>query len=93
MGDMGDMYRAFDEAKKDRKQDRMKRNLDWLNENEIEYEVHNKGYQLNFLTQTKRVVAFYPSTNKWVFRTTEGKVVTQHGDAKALVEWIKGEVI
>lgn len=75
------------------KQASMKRNLDYLSVNEIEYEVHNKGYQLNFKRLGGGVVAFYPSTNKWVFRTLEGKMVVQYGDAKALVEWMEGEVI
>ena len=82
MGDMGDDFRAMKEMAKDRKAGNMMKNLTYLNQIGADYEVHNNGYQLNFNTSLG-IIAFYPSTNKWVF---DGK--THYGTAKDLANWV-----
>ena len=89
VGDMREVFDAMKASAKERKQSNMKKNMDILNAAGIDYEVHNKGYQLNVKTYTQHVVAFYPSTNKWVGK--HGKVY--YGDAHALLQWLRGEVI
>ena len=59
--------------------------MDYLNDIKADYEVHNKGYQLNFYTPFG-VVAFYPSTNKWV---CDGK--TYFGNAESMVNWVSNK--
>ena len=86
MGDMGDYFREYREMDQLRKDTNMKRNLDYLNFIEADYEVYNHGYQLNFKTPLG-VIAFYPSTNKWVLK---GK--TYFGTAKNLVNWITNQL-
>lgn len=83
MGDMGTIFRLMTRLKKERKNDSMIKNLEYLNNNDMNYEVFNGGYQLNFYCSFG-IVAFYPSTNKWVMN---GKVF--YGTAKNLVGWIK----
>ena len=83
MGDMGDIFRDMKKAKVEHKAKNIKMNLDYLNSLNIDYEVYNHGYQLNFETSFG-IVAFYPSTNKWVFNTK-----THYGTAKNLIGWIK----
>ena len=93
MGDMVEHFAILKEARALDKRSNLKCNLDYLNAQEIDYEVHNEGYQLNIKRLTGGVVAFYPSTNNWVFDTVEGKKKVYYGNAKALIEWIRGEVI
>ena len=67
MGDMGEVFRDMKAAKAERKATSLKENLDILNELNLDYEVHNHGYQLNFTTSFG-IVAFYPSTNRLLNR-------------------------
>lgn len=48
------------------KQRNLENNQSFLKERNIDYAIHNNGYQYNFDTEIG-IVAFYPSTNKWVF--------------------------
>jgi hypothetical protein len=60
-------------------------NLTVLNDALISYDTQ---CELTILTKTKGKVSFFPAVNKWVFEKE-----LFHGDAKALVKWIEGEVI
>lgn len=82
---MSTMREYFDDKKardKERKKLNLQQNLEFLNSTNVEYEVYNHGNQLN-LRFGRETVAFYPSTNKWVWRSK-----THYGDAKALWDWI-----
>jgi hypothetical protein len=83
MGDMREVFKDMQEAKKERKAANLKKNMDYLNSTSLDYKVFNQGRQLNF-EYRDGVVAFYPTTNKWVFK---GK--TYHGDARELVKFLK----
>ena len=85
MGDMAEDFRFMNEQKKKRKSHNLTKNLEYLNEISADYEVFNYGYQLNFKTSFG-TVAFYPSTNRWVF---EDKVT--YGTAQSFVNWIKNK--
>lgn len=61
MGDMGDMYRAWDEHKKERKAERWQQALDWLKENKVPYESKNNGSHF-VLKITKERFDFWPTT-------------------------------
>ena len=87
MGDMGDIFREMRIHKAEHKAKNMEMNLGYLNDNNIDYEVHNHGYQLNFETSFG-IVAFYPSTNRWVFNTK-----TFYGTAENLIGWIKNKEV
>jgi hypothetical protein len=83
MGDMREVFKDMQEAKKERKASNLKKNMDYLNATSLDYKVFNQGRQLNF-EYRDGVVAFYPTTNKLVFK---GK--TYHGDARELVRFLK----
>ena len=83
MGDMGDDFRLLRLHNADRKAANMKANLGYLNSINADYEVYNHGYQLNF-KMNKEIVAFYPSTNKWVLNN---KIF--FGTAKHFINWMK----
>lgn len=88
MGDMGDMYREWDAAKKEKKQRREQRNREiievWLQKNPAAHRyVHyyiNGTFQFHLLGKPK--IDFYPTTNKW----RKGKVI-YYGDAAKFLEW------
>ena len=61
----------------------LKRNLDYLNSIDSDYDVFNNGYQLNFVIDDGSTIAFYPSTNRWVYDTE-----TYYGGAKKLIKWM-----
>lgn len=82
MGDMGEYFRDLKEHNKDHKENNLESNMKYLNDIEADYEVHNKGYQLNFETHLG-TIAFYPSTNKWVLNSK-----TYYGNAQNLVNWV-----
>ncbi len=79
MGDMGDTFRQMKKDNQARRENQMAYNMEVLNKSDIDYDVHNKGIQINI-----KKVAFYPSTNKWVFG---GK--TYHGNAHSFLDWLK----
>ncbi len=83
---MGDMKEVFDDLKKyqrDKKAERMKVNMDALNESGIDYTPCNHGYQINFYVDGLPGIAFYPSTNKWLML---GK--TRYGNASDFLVWL-----
>ena len=83
MGDMGDSFRTMKKYNKERKAANMKSNIDYLNSLNMEYEVRNGGYQLNFY-YSFGIISFYPSVNKWVL---DNKVY--YGTAINFINWLE----
>lgn len=87
MGDMGDMYRDFDEIKKERKAKRENKNMqiirDWIEEDKKRsLFIVNKPHSILFRFPDKPKADFYPTTNKWRSRNK-----TYYGDAKQFLKW------
>lgn len=79
MGDMGDTFREMRKDGQARRENQLAYNMEILDRSKISYDVFNKGIQINI-----KKVAFYPSTNKWVFG---GK--TYHGNAFSFLGWLR----
>jgi len=83
MGDMGDYYRDMDYAKKQKKIQNMKDNMEYLHEINANFISLNGSHQLNF-RESFGVISFYPTTNKWVYKNQ-----VFYGNAEKLMKWIK----
>ncbi len=80
---MKEVFNSLQQAKSQYKQQCLKRNILWLNENDIDYETFNSGYHLKINFFNVAIIDFYPSTNKWIFEKR-----TFLGDAEALLKWV-----
>lgn len=63
MGDMGDMYRDWDKLRKKQKDDNLIHAMNWLKDNQIDFESKNDGNHL-IITINKKRIDFWPTTNK-----------------------------
>ena len=68
MSDMGDLYLAWAEHKKDRKLTNLKKNMEILIESKIPFSSKNNGYHL-IVSFDGGIVDFWPSTNIWSIRS------------------------
>lgn len=88
MGDMGDMYRDWNAAKKEKKSKRESYNLkiidQWIQKNiaNLQGYVKDGGGIVYFRIEDKPKIDFYPTVNKW----RKGKVI-YYGDAAKFFEW------
>lgn len=82
MGDMGEMFKSWNEIKKQQKQDRYDKNMLIIKQCEFKYQV-NQNRTILFKTQNG-TVCFYPSTNTF---TLKSKV--HYGDAKSVLGFIR----
>ncbi len=63
MGDMGDMYRGWNELRKKQKESNTIKAMNWLQSNKIDFESRNYGSHLIILVDGRKL-DFWPSTNK-----------------------------
>lgn len=68
MGDMGEMYREWDAAKKKKKLSNLEFSTEKLKQLGVEFESKNGGFHL-VVNHDGKVVDFWPSTGKYKFRT------------------------
>lgn len=67
MNDMGDVYRAWKEIKKEKKESNLDNSMRLLDENGVTYTSHNNGYHVIIYTAAK-TVDFWPTTGKFIIR-------------------------
>lgn len=82
MGDMGEMFKSWNEIKKQQKQERYDKNMVIIQQCELKYRVDQNGTVL-FKT-LKGTVCFYPSTNKFMLKSK-----VHYGDAKSVLGFIR----
>lgn len=83
MGDMGEMYRAWNDDKKERRKRNLPRNVAALEKYGINFDSRNDGYHLVILHEGK-LVDFWPSSGKW-----RARVEKQKGfGVTSLLEWL-----
>ena len=68
MGDMGETFRAWDEAKKKKKASNLEFSTEKLTKLGVEFESKNGGFHL-VINHDGKLVDFWPSTGKYKFRT------------------------
>jgi hypothetical protein len=67
MSDMAEDFRAWDEAKREKKADNLAKSTAILSERGIEFESKNNGVHL-IVRGAGKVVDFWPSTGKYIVR-------------------------
>ncbi len=67
MGDMGGDFRAWDKAKKEKKEANKMSSTELLTDSGIEFETKNYGTHL-IVSHNDKVADFWPSTGKWAIR-------------------------
>ena len=82
MGDMGDTFREWDKAKKEKKAGNLIYSTNLLKDKGIDFESKNGGVHL-VVTGCKGIYDFWPSTGKWKKRGTKKY---KRGVHKLLVE-------
>ena len=70
MGDMGEMFRDWDKAKKEKKASNLKHSTQKLIDLGISFESKNGGNHL-VINHNNKIVDFWPSTGKYKFRARE----------------------
>lgn len=63
MGDIGEMYRDWNQLRKKQKEDNFLKSMEWLQTNKINFESKNNGNHLILIINKNRI-DFWPTTNK-----------------------------
>lgn len=87
MGDMGEVFSAMREAKRERHEEWKRLNMAALNASEISFTVTNYGETICFREQGKPRVDFYPSTGRWRVVGSNSKAIS--GGAHKFLDWYK----
>lgn len=85
MGDMGDVFKDMQDAKKERHASWKEQNTKILEESGLQFRSCNNGETLLF--KEPKQAEFFPSTGRWKAHNPK-RVLS--GGAKRFLEWLKG---